>query len=81
MDRLFKSLFKSGHKDTIVKITFIVLIVLSFFIGLRLTLDAGMSGDEHFHLQHASDVVRFYKTLGKDSSAIHIDLSTPRPAN
>ena len=79
MYRLFKDFFKKGQESTIIKTTFIVLAALSFFIGLCLIRDAGMSGDEHFHLQHASDVVNFYKTLGKDSSAAHIDLNDGRP--
>ncbi|MDR3329568.1 MAG: phospholipid carrier-dependent glycosyltransferase [Prevotellaceae bacterium] len=43
------------------------------FTMLLLSRDAGMSGDEHFHLGHARDVVSFYKTLGKDSTAVHIN--------
>ncbi len=61
------------------KWVFIVIAILSLGVGLRLNLDAGMSGDEHFHLKHAKDVVNFYKTFGKDSTAVHIDLSNGRP--
>ena len=48
---------------------FIFLISASFFVIIRLSLDAGMSGDEHFHAKHAADVYEFYKTFGKDTVA------------
>ncbi|MDL2296769.1 tetratricopeptide repeat protein [Bacteroidales bacterium OttesenSCG-928-B11] len=34
-----------------------------------LSLDAGNSGDEHFHLEQAENVYNYYTTFGKDSTA------------
>ncbi len=61
------NLFRNG------KVLFIVLSVLGLLAMLLMSRNAGMSGDEHFHLGHARDVMNFYKTLGKDSTAVHIN--------
>jgi tetratricopeptide (TPR) repeat protein len=50
-----------------------VFAALSVVIAVALptmSKDAGMSGDEHFHFQQAENVVNFYKTFGKDTSAV-----------
>jgi tetratricopeptide (TPR) repeat protein len=41
---------------------------------VRLSLDAGISGDEYVHLEHSYKVLDYYHSLGKDLSA----LNTPR---
>ena len=51
---------------------FVLLISILFFAIVRLSLDAGMSGDEHFHAAHAAHVYEFYRTFGKDTAAITI---------
>ncbi len=45
------------------------LLLLGVFI--RLSLDVGISGDEYLHLNHSYDVIDYYKTFGKDHSALH----------
>ncbi len=45
------------------------LLLLGVFI--RLSLDAGISGDEYLHLRHSYDVIDYYKTFGNDRSALH----------
>jgi len=48
------------------------LLLLGVFI--RLSLDAGISGDEYLHLRQSYKVMDYYKSFGKDKSALH----TPR---
>ncbi len=48
------------------------LLLLGVFI--RLSLDAGISGDEYLHLNQTYKVMDYYKSFGKDKSALH----TPR---
>ncbi|MDR2937395.1 MAG: phospholipid carrier-dependent glycosyltransferase [Prevotellaceae bacterium] len=55
---------------------FIALSALTLLAAVLLSKDAGMSGDEHYHLGHAQDVVNFYTSFGKDSTAVH-----PNPKN
>ncbi len=45
------------------------LLLLGAFI--RLSLDAGISGDEYLHLNHSYKVMDYYKTFGIDKSALH----------
>ncbi len=45
------------------------LLLLGAFI--RLSLDAGISGDEYLHLNQSYKVMDYYKSLGKDKSALH----------
>ncbi|MDR2814407.1 MAG: phospholipid carrier-dependent glycosyltransferase [Prevotellaceae bacterium] len=49
--------------------TFAGLMVALLLAFPLMSRDAGMSGDEDFHLQHAKHVLRFYQTLGKDAVA------------
>ena len=53
------------------KRTLFVIISIAMLITLPImSKNAGMSGDEHFHFQQAENVVNFYKTLGKDTTAV-----------
>ena len=52
------------------KLTYLFWIVL-LGVFIRLSLDAGISGDEYLHLRHSYDVVNYYKTLGQDRSCMH----------
>ena len=36
---------------------------------ISMSTDAGMSGDEHFHTEHAENVYNYYATFGQDSTA------------
>ena len=45
------------------------LLILGAFI--RLSLDAGISGDEYLHLNQSYKVMDYYKSFGKDKSAMH----------
>ncbi|NPA37269.1 MAG: tetratricopeptide repeat protein [Chlorobi bacterium] len=45
--------------------------ILLLGIFIRLSLDAGISGDEYLHLNHSYDVIEYFKTLGKDRAALH----------
>jgi tetratricopeptide (TPR) repeat protein len=58
------------------KTIFVALSVITLAAMVLLSKGAGMSGDEHFHLGHARDVVNFYTSFGKDSTAVH-----PNPKN
>jgi tetratricopeptide (TPR) repeat protein len=52
------------------KITYLFWIIL-LGVFIRLSLDAGISGDEYLHLRHSYYVVNYYKTLGQDRSCMH----------
>lgn len=49
---------------------FFLFITIALFVTIRLSMDAGYSGDEEFHMKHAKAVYDFYATGGKDTSAI-----------
>ena len=52
------------------KLTYLFwLLLLGVFI--RLSLDAGISGDEYLHLRQSYAVINYYKTLGQDRSCMH----------
>jgi len=61
--------FREWIKADYWRSAFVVLVSALLFVIIRLSLDAGMSGDEHFHAKHAVDVYEFYKTFGKDTVA------------
>jgi len=63
--------FLSEKSKNFGKFLFIILSAVILFTLLLMSRDAGMSGDEHFHTGHAQDVINFYKTLGKDTTAVH----------
>ncbi|MDR1021885.1 MAG: phospholipid carrier-dependent glycosyltransferase [Prevotellaceae bacterium] len=48
---------------------FIGLLAVSLVAIVRLSLDAGISGDESFHYKHAADVYSYYMSGGKDTVA------------
>ncbi|MDR0712303.1 MAG: phospholipid carrier-dependent glycosyltransferase [Prevotellaceae bacterium] len=50
--------------------TFAGLMVVLLFAFPLMSRDAGMSGDEMFHIPQAKHVLQFYQTLGKDTTAI-----------
>ncbi|MDR1346487.1 MAG: tetratricopeptide repeat protein [Bacteroidales bacterium] len=53
------------------KRTIFAVLSLALIIALPImSKDAGMSGDEHFHFKQAENVINFYKTFGKDTSAL-----------
>ncbi|MCL2413156.1 MAG: tetratricopeptide repeat protein [Bacteroidales bacterium] len=64
---------KDSNRD-IGKILFSGLSVVILIVMLLMSRDAGMSGDEHFHLDHARDVINFYRTFGQDTTAITVTL-------
>ena len=45
--------------------------ILLLAIFIRLSLDAGISGDEYLHLRHSYLVLDYFKTLGKDRAALY----------
>lgn len=51
---------------------FIVSIILLFFLG-TLSQNYGISGDERFHSVYGKICYDFYKTMGKDSTALSFD--------
>ncbi len=55
---------------------FILAAVFSLVALLVLAKDAGISGDEFFHVHHSQDVFNYYKTAGEDKTA-----ATPTLAN
>ncbi len=56
-------------KKNIWKYIFYVLAALSLLIMIIGSQQAGISGDEFFHTEHAKHVFNFYATGGKDSTA------------
>lgn len=55
---------------------FIFAIIFSLFGLIFLARDAGISGDEFFHVFHSKDVINYYKTGGADKAA-----ATPTASN
>jgi len=51
------------------KLSYLFWIVL-LGIFIRLSFDAGISGDEYLHLNHSYDVINYYKTFGQDRSCM-----------
>ncbi|MEG1762058.1 MAG: phospholipid carrier-dependent glycosyltransferase [Bacteroidales bacterium] len=49
---------------------FILLATIALFAMVRMSLDAGASGDEITHQTQAKAVYDFYRTMGKDTTAI-----------
>ena len=56
------------------KIIFWVLLVVFLLAVMIISRDAGISGDEEVHYKHSEMVYNYFKTLGKDKSA----LDTPK---
>lgn len=52
------------------KWAFILLAAIALFAMVRMSLDAGASGDELTHQIHAKAVYDFYATMGEDTTAI-----------
>ena len=61
---------KSGFLHDPVRI-FKLLVILIFILLPILSLDAGISGDEPVHHEHASLVMRYYSSKGLDTAALH----------
>lgn len=57
------------NKKNIWKYIFYVLAGLSLILMIVASQDAGISGDEFFHTEHAKNVFNFYSTGGQDSTA------------
>ena len=54
------------------RITLCILIgIASLFLMVRLSLDAGISGDEKARLKHSGHVIDYFLSLGKDQTALH----------
>jgi len=49
---------------------FVALALIMLAVMPMISRDAGMSADEHFHFQQAENVVNFYRTFGRDTSAV-----------
>ena len=50
-------------------ISFIIIALIGLVVMLKLTTDAGMSGDEETHYIHSENVYKYYASGGKDSTA------------
>lgn len=48
---------------------FIAMAAIGLISIISMSTDAGMSGDEHFHTEHAENVYNYYATFGQDSTA------------
>jgi hypothetical protein len=55
--------------NNIWKYAFYVLAALALILMIRLSQDAGISGDEFFHYQQAENVYKYYASFGEDSTA------------
>jgi tetratricopeptide (TPR) repeat protein len=60
---------KGSGESLIWRTVFLFAIILSLIGLLVLAKDAGISGDEYFHVHHSKDVINYYKTLGEDKTA------------
>ncbi|MCL2028011.1 MAG: phospholipid carrier-dependent glycosyltransferase, partial [Bacteroidales bacterium] len=56
-------------KQNPLKYTFFGLAFVLLCMLVRMSSDAGMSGDEHYQMEQAKNVYNFYATLGKDTAA------------
>jgi len=52
------------------KLSYLFWIVL-LGVFIRLSFDAGISGDEYLHLNHSYNVINYYKTFGQDRSCMN----------
>ena len=57
-------------KDNPWKLIFWIFAICALFTAVRLSLDAGFSGDEEFQMKQAKAVYDFYASGGKDTVAI-----------
>ncbi|HPE41327.1 MAG TPA: tetratricopeptide repeat protein [Bacteroidales bacterium] len=64
------SKIKNWITDNYWRFSFYLFITIALFMTIRLSMDAGYSGDEDFHIKHAKAVYDFYATGGKDTTAI-----------
>lgn len=62
-------LFIQSLKSDTWKFAFVIVSILLLFTIVRMSWDAGMSGDEEIHNIHAKNVYNFYKTFGKNDTA------------
>jgi len=53
------------------KYIFFILLVIMLAIMIRVSRDAGISGDEEVHYRQSELVYRYFATLGKDRTALH----------
>ncbi len=53
------------------KKSFFLLAAITFGVMLILSLSAGSSGDEYFHVDFSEHTFNFYKTFSKDTSAVN----------
>jgi len=67
---MFKNLFQH-IKQNPSKYLFWGIVLAILPISIRMSLDAGMSGDEHHQIDQAKNVYNYYTTLGKDTTAAH----------
>ena len=65
MNKVFQSL-----KNNPWKIVFWLFLIIALCTTIRLSLDAGFSGDEEFQMKQAKAVYDFYASGGKDTTAI-----------
>ena len=59
----------SSKCSKIWKMVFWALAAIGLISIVCMSTDAGMSGDEHFHSEHAKNVYNYYATGGEDSTA------------
>jgi tetratricopeptide (TPR) repeat protein len=78
MKHTFK--FVGWLKSDCWRASFVAVAVVAFFAIIRLSLDAGFSGDESFHHKHASDVYSYYMSGGKDTVAITMTSQNNMPS-
>ncbi len=62
------SFLMQGKRRTYLTYIFWALLLAVF---IRLSINAGISGDEYLHLNHSYDVINYYKTFGQDRSCMH----------
>ena len=66
-------------KKNIWQYIFYIILGISLISMIFASQDAGISGDEFFHTEHAEHVFNFYKTKGEDKTATIVTQSNNLP--
>ncbi|WP_321343387.1 hypothetical protein [uncultured Draconibacterium sp.] len=67
----FLHLFAFNSRQNINKFIFIILATVLLLTMCIISKDAGINVDEHFHVDHAENVLKYYSSFGKDKTALY----------
>lgn len=66
----FPNQSEMGKNKPIYRFAFFVLSIVSLFALMALSFDTPISGDEYRYIEQAENNIKYFKTLGKDTSAL-----------